>query len=190
MEAALEAALAIYKKAAPFIGLLLIPLAIALLVQQGETRHWRKQSDRFEALYHAEQTAHAVTVANYRAAADRARQLDQANAARVQSEQRLINERTSDDYETRLAAARAVADRLRGELAKAASNPGGGGATAVPGLPAAAGGAAQAAGEDGLSIDERLLATEQGIQLDELIKWIRRQAAVDPNKPGQPAGGK
>jgi hypothetical protein len=33
--------------------------------------------------------------------------------------------------------------------------------------------------QDGLP--DRLLATEQAIQLDELIKWVKRQSAIDPN---------
>jgi hypothetical protein len=182
----MEAALATWNRIAPIAGLAIIPLVLLLGVAKMDVRHWHKQSDQFEKLYHAEQTAHAVTVANYRAAATRAHELDQANAARVAGEQSLINERSKDDYETRLAAARATADRLRGELAKAAANSGGRGATDLPGVPAAAGGAAQAAGQDGLSIDDRLTATEQGIQLDELIKWIRRQHAVDVNGANKP----
>jgi hypothetical protein len=51
----------------------------------------------------------------------------------------------------------------------------------MPGLPAAAGGPAQAAGDQRLPAGLALTATEQAIQLDELIKWVRRQAAVDPN---------
>jgi len=49
----------------------------------------------------------------------------------------------------------------------------------VPGLSAAPGGSPQAPGEDGFS--DRLIATEQAIQLDELIKWVKRQAAVEVN---------
>jgi hypothetical protein len=49
----------------------------------------------------------------------------------------------------------------------------------MPGVPVAAEGVAQAAGEDRLSVGDRQLATEQAIQLDELIKWVRRQARVD-----------
>jgi hypothetical protein len=51
----------------------------------------------------------------------------------------------------------------------------------VPGLPAAAGGAHQAAGQDGLSQADQLIATEQAIQLDELIEWVRQQHSVEPN---------
>jgi hypothetical protein len=49
----------------------------------------------------------------------------------------------------------------------------------VSGISAAPGGAAEAAGENGLPLADRELATEQAIQLDELIKWVRAQAAVD-----------
>lgn len=189
----MEAALLIYKRLAPFIALALIPLAIGLVVAKIETRHWKKQSGQFEQLYHNEQTAHAVTVANYRAAADAARQADKANVARVSGEQRLINERTSDDFEKRLADARSRAGRLSAEHAKTAANPGARGTAPVPGLPAAPGGAPQTAGEDGLSgssleVGDALTATEQAIQLDELIKWAIRQHAVNVNsaRPSNP----
>ena len=33
-----------------------------------------------------------------------------------------------------------------------------------------------------------MTATEQAIQLDELIKWVRRQAAVDANAPARSTG--
>ena len=82
-----------------------LALAVLLVIQKGETRHWKKESGRFEQLYAQEQAALAGTVANYRAAADAARAADRANLARVAAEQRAINERTSNDYEARLAAA-------------------------------------------------------------------------------------
>ena len=156
-------------------GLALLAL---LLVQKGETRHWRKLGNQYEQLYRTEAAAHAGTVANYRAAVEAARAADRAAAERVAAAQRAINERTAHDYETRLAAARTAADRLRREGA-AAADPGGRGTAPVPGLPAAPGGPAQAPGQDRLP--DALLATEQAIQLDELIKWVRAQAKVDPN---------
>jgi len=179
-----------------------IALAILLLLQKVETRHWKKQSGQFEQLYTQQHSALAVTVANYRAAADAARAADQANAARVGAEQRAINERTSNDFEARLAAARAHAQRLRVETAGSAADPGAGRTAPMPGLPASPGGIAQAAGEDRLPPDEHrpqagaahldsddaLTATEQAIQLDELIKWISTQARVDPNGAPRPAG--
>jgi hypothetical protein len=155
-------------------------LAILLVIQKGETRHWKKESSRFEQLYHGDQDAFATTVANYRAAADDARAQDRANAERVAAEQREINERTTNDFQTRIAAARAAADRLRLQ-SQAAAHSGAGGSEAVPGLSAAAGGPAQGSGEDRLPPSDALTATEQAIQLDELIKWVRRQHAVDPD---------
>lgn len=168
-------------------------LGLLLVTQKAETRHWRKQSGQFEQLYRAEQTARAGTIANYRAAAAAARHADQVNAQRVAAEQRAINERTVHDFQARLAAARAAAfadaRRLRHE-GQDRADPGSGRTAAVPGLPAAARAAAQAAGHDRLSHaangpDWRLTATEQAIQLDELIKWVRRQHAVEADRPDQ-----
>ena len=156
-------------------------LGILLLIQRGETRHWQKQSGHFEQLYNQEQAALSGTIANYRAAAQQAEASDKANAERVAAEQKSINERTSNDFEARLAAARSLAQRLREQSAAAAADPRSGGGAPMPGLSAAAGGPDEAAGKDGLPQSDALTATEQAIQLDELIKWIRRQAAVDPN---------
>ncbi len=157
-----------------------LALALLLVIQKGETRHWRKESGHFEQLYRGEQAAFAGTVANYRAAADAARAADRANAQRVEAAQAKINEEKSDEFETRLAAARAAAERLR-HGAEATAHPSDRGAAPVPALPAAAGQPRQTAGEDGFSLADRLTATEQAIQLDELIKWVKAQAEVDNN---------
>jgi len=158
-----------------------LALGLLLVIQKGETRHWKTKSGRFEQLYTGERAALAETIANYRAAADAARAADQANVARVAAEQRAINERTSNDYEARLAAARTLARSLRGQAPSAAADPGAGGAASLPRLPAPAGGADETAGEDRLPDPDRLLATEQAIQLDELIEWVKAQARVDPS---------
>ena len=157
-----------------------LALSILLAFQKIETHHWKKQSASFEQLYHQEQSGFATTVANYRAAADQARAADKANLARVSADQAAITERTANDYEARLAAARAEYQRLRVQ-SQAAADPGARGRAPLPGLPAAPGGASQASGEDRLSQSDALSATEQAIQLDELIKWIKAQAAVDNN---------
>lgn len=161
-------------------------LIVLLTVKAGEARHLRKQSARFELLYLAEQSAAARTVANYRAAADTARAADRANAARVAAAQRLISERTTNDFEACLAAARARAHRL--QHAAAAPPAAGGLARAAP-LPAAgpaAGAPDRPAQENGLSLADALIATEQAIQLDELIKWVNGQAAVPVSaEPGR-----
>jgi hypothetical protein len=157
-----------------------LALAILLLVQKAETRHWRKQSASFDQLYRQEQSAFTTTVANYRAAADQARAADQANAARVAADQRTINERTENDLEARLASARTRAQQLRVQP-EAATHSRPDRNASMPGLSAAARGAAQAADQDRLSAADALTATEQAIQLDELVGWVKAQAKVDNN---------
>ena len=159
-----------------------LALLSLLLVQKVETRHWRKQSGQFEQLYRGEQAASAQTVANYRAAAEAARAADLAAAERARAEQNSINERIANDYETRLAAARDRAERLRVAAGSPATDPCGRGTPSVPALPAAPCGPAQATGHDRLSDAGALTATQQAIQLDELIRWVRAQAGVDPNR--------
>jgi hypothetical protein len=155
-----------------------VALAVLLVVARTDARHWRKQSGQFEQLYHREQAAFADTVANYRAATATARAADEANATRVATEQRAINERTADDFEARLAGARTAAQRLRVEP-QAAADPGARRSASLSGLSTAPASAARGAGENRLPPADALTATEQAIQLDELIKWVRRQAAVD-----------
>jgi hypothetical protein len=166
-----------------------LALAVLLVIQKGETSHWKKESASFEQLYRQSETAFATTVANGRAAAEQARAQDKANADRVAAEQRAINERTNNDFEVRLAAARADAQRLR-LGAQAAADPGARRGASVPGVSAAARGTAQTAAEDRFPQSDRLTATEQAIQLDELIKWVRAQAEVDNNPAAvaSPAG--
>jgi len=160
------------------IGFACIAL-LALLVH--DRNRWKAKTGHYAELLAGERAAHAATIANVRVAAAQSREADAANAARVRSEQASINERTEDDFESRISAARAAADRLR---AKSQVGTGGrdGGATPMPGLPAAAARPAQGAREDRFSDPDRLTATEQAIQLDELIKWVRAQAAVEVSK--------
>jgi hypothetical protein len=168
-------------------GIAGIAAALALLsllvVQKVETRHWRKQSGQYEQLYRAEQAASAQTVANYRAAAVAARAADAAAAEHVRAQQQVITERIAYDYQTRLAAARDLAKRLRFAAGAPAAHPCGRGTPAMSSLPAGACGAAQTAGQDRLPDADALIATEQALQLDALIRWVRAQAAVDPNQP-------
>jgi len=159
-------------------------LAILLVIQKGETRHWKKHSGQFEQLYRSEQSAFATTVANYRAASNAARTADKANADRVASEQRAINERTANDYEARLADARARGEQLRRQTESAATHSGASRGAAMPRLSASTRGLAEDADENRLPPADALTATEQAIQLDELIKWVRAQAAVNTRANG------
>jgi hypothetical protein len=166
-----------------------LALLCMLLLQKVETRHWRKQSGQFEQMYRGEQAAFARTVANYRAAAEAARAADRAASERARAEQLAINERTSHDFATRLAAARARSVRLRIDAGTAATDSCDRASPPVPDLSASTCGPAQAAGQDrlpapALESDAALIATEQAIQLDELIQWNERQHSVDVNAPG------
>ena len=157
-------------------------LALLLIVQKVETRHWRKQSLRFEELARKSEAERARIVADFAAAAEAARAADRANAARVSAEQSAINRSSNHDFEARIARARADSLRLRQDPAAAADR-GHAEAPPVPGLPAPARRADEAARQDRLPDPARLIATEQAIQLDELIRWVRAQAAVDPSGP-------
>jgi hypothetical protein len=150
-------------------------LLLVLLVQ--DRNRWKARTAHYAELLAGERAAHSATVANYRAAAEQARRADAANIARVEAAQADINQRSKHDYQSRIAVARAAAQRLRGDQS-AATDPGRGGAAPVPALPAAAGRAAEAAGAHGLSDRERLTATEQAIQLDALIEWVMEQGRV------------
>ena len=154
-------------------------LLLALLAQADETRRWRTRSVRFEQLYVAEQKARTETIAFYRAAAELARKRDEANAARVAAEQKLINERITHGLETRLADARARAVRLQLAQRQAAAAGGGARPAPVPAGRATPVAADSAAAENRFSLADRLIATEQAIQLDELIKWVKAQSTID-----------
>jgi len=140
------------------------------------------QRDKAQKLAKDEKTAHAGTVANYRAAAAEAARVQAANLVRVRADQERISDEVLASYDARLAYARR---RLRD--AGAATDTGRAGAAAMSGTGDAAGGAAEATGDllpSVLTTDERLIAAEQAIQLDELISWVERQAAV-PTSPAQ-----
>jgi hypothetical protein len=153
-------------------GAVILALTVALLIAKSDARHWQKRQE-------ATQAAFDKTVADYRAAAAKAHADDLANAQRVKSEQQQITQEVSNDYEARLADARRRADALKLRL-DAQANPRPSGAAQLPAVPIAPSGSAQAPA-DGFSIAERLKATEQGIQLDELITWVERQAKIEVN---------
>ena len=166
------------------VGISLL-LAVILAIEALRAHRWKQRSAGFERSYLLEKAAFSETVAGLRAAADAARAADKANAERVVVAQRAINERTAYEFEARIGAARASARRLRHDT-QTAGYPGAGGSAPMPGLPEAAGTSAQGALENRLPAPDALIATEQAIQLDELIQWVRAQAKVD-NSPSSVA---
>ena len=129
-----------------------------------------------------ERSNHQATKADYRFAQEQARLREEARLARVAAEQKEITDAVVLDYQQRLAAARAHAERLREELRAGAGAAGAASGERMPGAGDTAGGADEAPGDHRLSVEERLIATEQALQLDALIDWIERQKAVDPNR--------
>ena len=131
----------------------------------------------------AQFTAHVTTIRNYFAAQEAAAAADRARLARVSADQERISDDVSQDLARRVAELRARAGRMRSEAAAGAGGAAGG--QPVPGLSPAAGGAAAPAGGDGFSLERRLTASEQALQLDALIDWAERQHAIHPNSSYQ-----
>jgi hypothetical protein len=129
----------------------------------------------------AKQRDHAVAglkialdgIENVRKASHEAERLQTANLTRVTKQQDAISERVSNDFETRIANARALADKLRRDHANRSAP----GNAAMPATGESTGQPVEAPDENGLS--DRLLATEQAIQLDELITWVEAQQNID-----------
>lgn len=120
-----------------------------------------------------------ATIADMRAARIEAARADAENIIRVRDQQDAITKEVVDDYETRLADARRRADALRLRIdADARADPGGGGDANLPGFPNAAPRVDAAAGAGGLSVAERLTATETALRLVALQAWVERQVGV------------
>jgi hypothetical protein len=153
-------------------------------LQTIKTHKEHTASVKWELAYHNEHTAFLQTIINYSTAATQARDADAANKARVEREQQAISQKSDQAYEARIADARARAERLRLDLETARAHQGGPGAAPVPGLRDPAGGPYGPTAETGLPPGDALVATEQAIQLDELIKWVNGQMRIDLN--GEP----
>jgi hypothetical protein len=134
----------------------------------------------------AEQAAHRESALGWQLATATAAALDLANKVAIERRQAEESRRIADDFEARIADARArAAASVRAEAP--AADQGGRGSAPVPGIPDPALLADEAAGQGGfpstlspsiLSPDDALIATEQAIQLDELINWVEAQARI------------
>lgn len=156
-------------------GLIIAALLLIVHVRTGERNDAIKRAATTQAAFDQ-------TVASYRHARDQARQADELNSLRVGKEQAAITQETIDAYQDRIAALRAdFAERVR--AAQAATNPGGGGSAAVPGVSLAPVRTDEAACKAQFPAQDALIASEQAEQLIALQAWARRQAAVDVNGP-------
>lgn len=165
-----------------------LALAMMVIVAKLDARHWSRQSERFENLYRAEASARTRQELGMRKAREEARANDLANLARVRELQTAINRRSSDELSRRLAAARAASERLRADDQPGANSRRRRAAT-VSGIPLAPAGTDTTTSQDRFSFADRLIATEQAIQLDELIRWVRAQSAVQIDSDNRPADG-
>lgn len=140
--------------------------------------------DQVRAERDAEAAKHAATKEAYADAQVEAERMESERLARVTAQQEEITDEIRRDYARRLADARTAARRLRGQagLSGGGSAAGAPAGEPVPGLAATTGRTDETPGGAGFSLDRRLIATEQAIQLDGLITWVEKQRAVDPNR--------
>jgi hypothetical protein len=119
----------------------------------------------------AERANHKATKDAYRAAQAEAERLEAERLARIQAKQKEVNDALRNDYNSRIAAVRLRAKAGAGADGAADCEPVPGNADAAPGI-------TSAPLDCGLSQDERLIATEQAIRLEELQRWVTEQAKV------------
>ena len=172
-------------------GLKVWPISITGWIQTAKAREGERDAER---------TAHAKTKADYRDAQVEAERQETARIERVRTQQKEITDAIESDYLARVADLGARADRLRAQLRPRTDIVG-----APPGEQSAplrdsAGRTDEAAGDSRLpagrgepvasqfgrtpeeQLERDIVATQQALQLDALIDWIRRQTAIDPNK--------
>lgn len=160
-------------------GAMAIALALFAALCWHQWGHYKHQAEALRADLNTEVAAHRQTKAAYRAAQQAAEEAETARLARVKAQQEKITDDVSQDYSRRLAALRTRYDRMRAQSGtRADSAPG---RVTVSGLPDAASGIDEAPGSDRFSLDRRMTASQQALQLDALIDWVERQAGVVPN---------
>lgn len=148
------------------------------------TRGWIETAEQFERERDAERAAHRQTKTDYRNAQIEAARLESQRLDRVRTEQQEITDAVEADYSARLADARTRAERLREDLRTRSATRSEADPITMPVLSAAGAGTSAAAENTRLpsgteQLERDLIATEQAIQLDALIGWVKRQAAVE-----------
>lgn len=146
-------------------------LALLLVLQKGETRHFRK-------LYEGEKAARIQEQAEVRAKTKLAQAQDAAHAAKVERDQVQISQEIASDYQKQLSDLRARYDALR-VRGTAKANPGSGRDKAVPGVPDTTSGVDGSPGENGLSAEDALIASEIALRYKGLREWVLGQMRVE-----------
>ena len=158
-------------------GLLALALGVYVLALKSELRHAGKERARYEELYRGATRARLLTIANYREASALASAAAMANKLKLEADGRRVAAQVGADYEKRIAGVRAVAGRMREDRA-ARSNSGSSPGAGLSGAGDAAARVDDPAKGAGLSFDQRLVATEQAIQLDALQQFVRGTTGV------------
>lgn len=166
------------------VRMVIVGLILLSILSATSAHHWRGvaadrrvQAVAWHGKFSAQKAEMAKLVAVIRAARVEAARLDQVNIRRVQQAWAIQLSEVTHDYQTDLAAARAVvAQRLRPRTG-AASHPGGGADAGLPGLPALSTGPVrpgEAAIVDAADIDA---VTDNTLRLSHLIDaWTRAEA--------------
>lgn len=141
-------------------------LLLGIVLANVRAEHWKQRAAQ-------ERTAHAETVASYRAAADKAKALDLANAIRIERKQAEIAHNVALDTENRLADLRIRLDRLRTE-AKAHTS--GAGSTDMPS-------GATATGHSACPAESLDILAEAEANTIRLIGWQKWWAKITSEKP-------
>lgn len=154
-------------------GLALLTIIIFLkLSLASEQVHSAKLASRLA------ETAHAFAAFRGEVASRTAlaRAQDEAKARRIERNQMSISQEALGAYQKEIADLRARADARRVQPDRSAAlNIGGSGDTRLPGVSQPTPGIDGAAGEDGLSESDQLIASEIAVRLLALQNWIRRQ---------------
>jgi len=140
-----------------------------------------------EANWRAEVATHKATKQAYRDAQEEAARMQAEAIERVVAKQESITDEVREDYQQRIAALRARADRLRRE-AEAGAGSGSAGSAYPVRVPLAGDTAARTdeapdcaaipAPDAMTEIRCREIAEQQAMQLDALITWVQRQMGV------------
>ncbi len=157
-------------------------LVLACGAQELRVRGMKSDLQESRQQTRGEKAAHKLTIANVRAAAEKARADDAAHARRVERNQNNVSEEVSRDYQEQLVDLRRRYHALRVRLGKTPANPGGAGGEAVPGLPGSSTGSDGAAGQNGLPAEDAFTASEIASRLKALQGWIRGQLGVERDK--------
>jgi hypothetical protein len=170
--------LAFAAKALPFLRTYWKEIAVGGIVLALALGFWMRgqRIDTLEARLVAEKARYEQQVSDYRAAYNKARADALAAARKVETEQERITHEVSADYQARLADVRARYSRL---LAEANADSRDAGEADLPGVSDATGGPDDGPAYCGLSLETRLVASEQALQLQALQDWLWGQVAVE-----------